>query len=102
MAVPRYKLITDWSNVPLFFDINYLVRLLGITPETARRYCRENTIPAVIVGCDWRISKDLLRAQLEGRLESEHQSTPAITTDQAQRMIDLLTQLCDLQKGDSP
>ena len=52
------KYVTDWSQVPVLFDVAYAANLLGFTYDHTRRLCVAGIIPAHKVGRNsWRINK---------------------------------------------
>ena len=58
----QYKkrvLITDWSKVPVLFDVAYAANLLGLTYDHTRKLCVAGIIPAHKIGRNsWRINKN--------------------------------------------
>ena len=57
----------DWSRVPLMMTIDQAAVLIQITPEHLRTLCRKGIVPAMQLGQEWRISRDVVRERLNGR-----------------------------------
>lgn len=54
----RKMIVTDWSKVPVMFDVAYAAELLGFTYDHTRKLCVSGIIPAHKVGRNtWRINK---------------------------------------------
>ena len=52
--------IYSWDEVPLFVDIPFCSKLLGICCETIRQKCANGKIRALKTDAGWRISKETL------------------------------------------
>lgn len=57
----------DWNRVPLMLTIDQAAVLIQITPEHLRTLCRKGIVPAMQLGQEWRISRDVVRERLNGR-----------------------------------
>lgn len=55
----RRKYFT-WGDVPALIDLEQASELLGLSIESVRRFCVAGDLPAVQVGKQWRIDKQLL------------------------------------------
>ena len=54
----RQTIITDWSKVPVLFDIAYAAELLALTYDQTRRLVASGVIPAHKISKNsWRINK---------------------------------------------
>lgn len=60
----KSKLITDWSQVPLFLDLCQMAMLLNLDSETVRLKCASGEIPAKKVGKFWRIEKNKFKVYM--------------------------------------
>lgn len=60
------NIVTDWSRVPVLFDVNFAVRLLGMSEASIRRYAAAGVIPAKKVGRDWRFEKNAIYTYITG------------------------------------
>lgn len=50
--------VTDWSKVPIVFDVAFAANLLALSYEQTRALCAKGVIPACKVsGRSWRINK---------------------------------------------
>ena len=58
------SLVLSWDDAPIMMDIPYVARILGVTPESVRRYCEKGLLPASKVFNTWRIEKELLQAHM--------------------------------------
>ena len=56
----RQRSYLSWSDVPALIDLEQASALLGLTVDSVRRYCVTGDIPAVQIGKQWRIDKQLL------------------------------------------
>ena len=56
----RQRFYLSWSDVPALIDLEQASALLGLTVDSVRRYCVTGDIPAVQIGKQWRIDKQLL------------------------------------------
>ena len=65
------NIVTDWSRVPVLFDVNFAVRLLGISEQSIRRFAANGIIPAKKVGKDWRFEKDAIYQYMTGKTRQE-------------------------------
>ena len=54
------KQFLTWGDVPALIDLEQASILLGLSIDSVRRYCVIGDIPAVQVGKQWRIDKQLL------------------------------------------
>lgn len=63
------KFITNWDTVPVCVDAYYASELLRVSHQLVCRYCRQGRLKAVLVGREWRISKDALREYVDGGKE---------------------------------
>ena len=57
---------TDWSRVPLMLTISQAAVLIQITPEHLRTLCRKGIVPAMQLGQEWRIDREVVREMLKG------------------------------------
>lgn len=64
---PYRKPCTDLSREPELMTVAQTARVLQMSPETIKRWCRDGALPAMKIGKEWRISHDAIRARLEGR-----------------------------------
>lgn len=56
--MPQNKVITNWEQVPIIFDVPLAARILGLTDQKIRKMCREGTLPAFKIGENsWRFNK---------------------------------------------
>ncbi len=58
----KTKYVTDWSQVPVVVDVPYVSVMLGIHPNTVKKYLRTGAIKGFKVGAEWRIRKDAIAA----------------------------------------
>ena len=63
--------ITDWSNVPVVFDIPMAARILGVTPEGVKKRCQRGELPAFKDGKLWRFEKDAFLDYIKSNLVSK-------------------------------
>ena len=56
----RQRSYLSWSDVPALIDLEQASALLGLSVESVRRYCVMGDIPAVRIGKQWRIDKQIL------------------------------------------
>ena len=56
----RQRSYLSWSDVPALIDLEQASALLGLSVDSVRRYCVIGDIPAVQIGKQWRIDKNLL------------------------------------------
>ena len=56
----RQKSYLSWSDVPALINLEQASALLGLSAESVRRYCLTGDIPAIQIGKQWRIDKQLL------------------------------------------
>ena len=65
----KYQQLTDWTKIPVLMDINYCARLLGRSADSTKKLAQSGRLAgAVKVGGHWRVSRDALRAYIEGTL----------------------------------
>ena len=57
--------ITSWDDVPLIMDLNYVARLIQVTPEALKQRCLKGTFPGYKEGKLWRVSKTDLINHIE-------------------------------------
>jgi excisionase family DNA binding protein len=62
--MPKYY--CDWSRLPLMLTINQAAVLIQITPEHLRTLCRKGIVPAMQLGQEWRIDREVMRERLKG------------------------------------
>ncbi len=60
MAIKKRQ-ITDWRDVPIVVDIDFVALVLNCHPESIRRMAAKGEIPAKKVGGVWRFNKSELR-----------------------------------------
>lgn len=60
--MPKNKYVTDWSQVPVVVDVPYVSVMLGIHPNTVKKYLRTGIIKGFKVGAEWRICKEEIAA----------------------------------------
>lgn len=70
MAIKKRQ-ITDWRDVPIVVDIDFVALVLNCHPESVRRMAAKGEIPAIKVGGVWRINKADLKKYL--RLEENNE-----------------------------
>jgi excisionase family DNA binding protein len=60
----RKQYVMNWNEVPVVVDINYVVRLLQVSPETVRNALVSGHLPGFRVGEKgmWRINREDLIA----------------------------------------
>ena len=58
----KTKYVTDWSQVPVVVDVPYVSIMLGIHPNTVKKYLRTGVIKGFKVGAEWRICKNAIAA----------------------------------------
>lgn len=68
------------KDYPLIMTIAQTAEYLGLNELTVRRLARDGAIPAVKLGRQWRIKRDLL----EGWLETQSTSNLGSLADEAQ------------------
>ena len=61
----KNRIITNWDEVPVIFDIPYAAVILGVTSEYLQQLARKDEFPAFKVGREWRIEKEDFRKYLE-------------------------------------
>lgn len=70
MAIKKRQ-ITDWRDVPIVVDVDFVALVLNCHPESVRRMAAKGEIPAIKVGGVWRINKADLKKYL--RLEENNE-----------------------------
>jgi len=63
MAKPKY---TNWDEVPMILRTEDVAEVLGIHPNTAKKLIAAGDIRGRKVGRAWRVTKEDLRAYVEG------------------------------------
>ncbi len=58
------KTYLSWNDVPTLLILEQASVLLGLNIESVRRYCVTGDIPAVQIGKQWRIDKNLLMKKI--------------------------------------
>lgn len=61
------KYFYDWNRVPLMMTIDQAAILIQITLEHLRTLCRKGIVPAMQLGQEWRIDREVVRERLNGR-----------------------------------
>lgn len=71
----KNKVISNWDLVPIVLDVPYVSMLLGICPETARRYVEQGKIRGTKVGKGWVVLKADLMEFLGAKEEKSQEVT---------------------------
>lgn len=61
----KTKYVTDWAQVPVVVDVPYVSIMLGIHPNTVKKYLRTGVIKGFKVGTEWRICKEAIATFME-------------------------------------
>lgn len=67
--MPKTKYVTAWDQVPVVVDVPYVSVMLGIHPNTVKKYLRAGTIKGFKIGAEWRICKEAI-AEFMGKEEN--------------------------------
>ena len=59
----RRNVYLTWNDVPALIDLEQASILLGLSIESVRRYCVTKDLPAIQIGKQWRIDKEMLMRQ---------------------------------------
>jgi len=61
-------MVYSWDECPVIMDLVFVSRILGQTPETLKKRAQRSELPGAFkTGREWRVSKDKLRAYIEGQ-----------------------------------
>lgn len=61
----RIQRYYSWNEVPVLLDCVMAGQLLGVTPESIGKMCRDGTLPATKLGKYWTIRKSTIQAMVE-------------------------------------
>lgn len=70
-SIKKWTPYRDWDQLDLVLDVEQLCAVLRITEPTALKLLQSGEIPGWQIARRWRISRDALRAKLEGRQAAE-------------------------------
>ena len=70
-SIKKWTPYRDWEQLDLVLDVEQLCAVLRITEPTALKLLQSGEIPGWQIARRWRISRDALRAKLEGRTAAE-------------------------------
>ena len=70
-SIKKWTPYRDWGQLDLVLDVEQLCAVLRITEPTALKLLQSGEIPGWQIARRWRISRDALRAKLEGRPSAE-------------------------------
>jgi len=62
---------TDWADIPLLFDMGYLVNLFRVSRQTIFNYRKNYGLPVIVVGETVLIDKEKFRAWLDKMTKTE-------------------------------
>lgn len=68
-AIKRWTQYRDWEQLDLVLDVEQLCAVLRISEPTALKLLQSGEIPGWQVARRWKISRDALRAKLEGKTD---------------------------------
>lgn len=57
----KYRLITNWDEVPLVFDLAYASNLIQISYDILSRWHKAGKFPAVKLNGEIRVTKDAMQ-----------------------------------------
>ena len=63
----KARILGSWDDVPIVLDLPLAARIVGQTPGYLKKRAQRGDFPAYKEGSSWRVSKDALRAHIEGR-----------------------------------
>lgn len=66
-SIKKWTPYREWDQLDLVLDVEQLCAVLRITEPTALKLLQSGEIPGWQIARRWRISRDALRAKLEGR-----------------------------------
>lgn len=66
-SIKKWTPYRDWEQLDLVLDVEQLCAVMRITEPTALKLLQSGEIPGWQIARRWRISRDALRAKLEGR-----------------------------------
>lgn len=66
-SIKKWTPYRDWEQLDLVLDVEQLCVVLRITEPTALKLLQSGEIPGWQIARRWRISREALRAKLEGR-----------------------------------
>lgn len=70
-AIKKWTHYRNWDQLDLVLDVEQVCAVLQITEPTALKLLKSGEIPGWQVARRWKISRDALRAKLEGKAVEE-------------------------------
>ena len=64
-------IVTNWDELPIIMDLPLAARVLGVVPETLKKYAIAGVFPAFKPdNKSWRVTKDALKKYIKEKEQS--------------------------------
>ena len=64
------KIIRDWSQIPVIFNTDFAVCLLGMKRDEITRMARQKCLPAFQIHNRWLFERDTLKEWIQKQLDT--------------------------------
>lgn len=70
------KPVVDTTDIPVYFDVAFAVRLLRQGYHTIVKKCERGELPAFKIGREWRFRKSDIDLMIQSQLDARYALTP--------------------------